>query len=815
MADNRFTSTALGAIRLAQENAARLGHSYVGSEHLLLGLASQEYSLAARLLREAGADSQTLRAAIAQLVGTGVPNRTLHQGLTPQCCQVIQRAAAECRRLQQPSVSAEHLLLGLLREPNCSAVRLLADCQVDSQGLYRAVCASLGGEENPLRSIRREPERVSGDTRQLDQCARDLTRMAADGRLDPVIGREEELQRVIQILSRRTKNNPALIGEPGVGKTAVAEGLALAIADGTAPAHLLGRRVCALDLSAMVAGTKYRGEFEEKLKHVLQEVRRAGNIILFIDELHTIVGAGSAEGAIDAANILKPALSRGEIQVIGATTLDEYRKYIEKDSALERRFQPITVREPTREQTLAILKGLRGRYESHHHLTITDRALEAAVDLSIRYLPQRFLPDKAIDLVDEAAAQARLSARALPPELRQLEERAVQAGRQLAQAIRKQDFEEAAMLRDAEGDFRRELEAGRRRWQKQQAPRSVGEAHIRAVLSQWTGVPVCDPDEADRKALAGLETALCRDLLGQDQAAQTVARAIRRGRLGLKDPRRPVGCFLLLGPTGVGKTQLCRSLARTLFGSEEALLRFDMSEYMESHSVSRLIGSPPGYVGHEEGGQLTERVRRKPWSVVLLDELEKAHRDVWSILLQVMEEGVLTDAQGRKTDFRNTVLVMTSNLGARHFHQKARLGFSQGPEADRSALEQAVLREARNTFAPEFFNRLDAALVFHPLDSQTLAAITQQLLSQTGERLSALGIGLQVETEAVRLLAQTGAGQDYGARPLRRAIAAQVEDPAADLMLEGCLKKGDSLQVWAEEGQIRVGPTGFPNLRQS
>ena len=371
------------------------------------------------------------------------------------------------------------------------------------------------------------------------------------------------------------------------------------------------------------------------------------------------------------------------------------------------------------------------------------------------------------------------------------------------------------MLRDAEGDFRRELEAGRRRWQKQQAPRSVGEAHIRAVLSQWTGVPVCDPDEADRKALAGLETALCRDLLGQDQAAQTVARAIRRGRLGLKDPRRPVGCFLLLGPTGVGKTQLCRSLARTLFGSEEALLRFDMSEYMEPHSVSRLIGSPPGYVGHEEGGQLTERVRRKPWSVVLLDELEKAHRDVWSILLQVMEEGVLTDAQGRKTDFRNTVLVMTSNLGARHFHQKARLGFSQGPEADRSALEQAVLREARNTFAPEFFNRLDAALVFHPLDGQTLAAITQQMLSQTGERLSALGIGLQVEPEAVRLLAQTGAGQDYGARPLRRAIAAQVEDPAADLMLEGCLKKGDNLQVWAEEGQIRVGPTGFPNLRQS
>ena len=808
MADSRFTSTALGAIRLAQENAARLGHSYVGSEHLLLGLASQEYSLASRVLREAGADSQTLRAAIAQLVGTGVPGRTLHQGLTPQCCQVIQQAAAECRRLHQSAVSAEHLLLGLLREPGSSAVRLLTDCQVDSQKLYQAVCASLGGDDNPLRSIRsREPERVSSETRQLDQCARDLTRMASDGRLDPVIGREDELKRVIQILSRRTKHNPALIGEPGVGKTAVVEGLALAIADGTAPAHLLGKRICALDLSAMVAGTKYRGEFEEKLKHVLQEVRRAGNIILFIDELHTIVGAGSAEGAIDAANILKPALSRGEIQVIGATTLDEYRKYIEKDSALERRFQPVTVREPSREQTLAILKGLRGRYETHHHLTISDRCLEAAVDLSIRYLPQRFLPDKAIDLVDEAASQARLSAWTLPPELQQLEERAVQAGRQLAQAIRKQDFEEAAMLRDAEGDFRRELEAGKRRWQKNQGPRTVGEEHIRSILSQWTGVPVSDPDEADRKALLTLEASLRQDILGQDQAVQTVARAIRRSRMGLKDPRRPVGCFLLLGPTGVGKTQLCRSLARILFGSSDALLRFDMSEYMESHSVSRLLGSPPGYVGYDEGGQLTERVRRTPWSVVLLDELEKAHRDVWSILLQVMEEGVLTDSQGRKTDFRNTVLVMTSNLGARHFHQKTKLGFSSSPEADRAGLEQAVLREAQKTFAPEFLNRLDAALVFHPLDESTLTAITQQLLSQTEQRLSALGISLQVDREAVRLLARTGQGQDYGARPLRRAIAAQVEDPAADLMLEGCLKRGDTLQVLAEEGAIQIRPT--------
>lgn len=807
MADSRFTSTALGAIRLAQENAARLGHCYVGSEHLLLGLACQEYSLAAGLLREAGADSRSLRAAVAQLVGTGAPGPALRQGLTPRCCQVIRRAAEECRRLGGPAVGAEHLLLGVLLEPDSSAAHLLGACEVDREGLRRAVYAALGGEDGAPRPMRsREPERASGDTRQLDQCARDLTRMAAEGRLDPVIGREEELDRVIQILSRRTKNNPALIGEPGVGKTAVAEGLALAIADGAAPAHLLGKRVCALDLSAMVAGTKYRGEFEEKLKHVLQEVRRAGNIILFIDELHTIVGAGSAEGAIDAANILKPALSRGEIQVLGATTLDEYRRYIEKDSALERRFQPVTVREPSREETLAILRGLRGRYETHHHLTITDGALTAAVDLSIRYLPQRFLPDKAIDLVDEAASRARLSTRVLPEELQKLEERAVQTGRKLAEAIRKQDFEEAAMLRDAEGDFRRELEAGKRRWQAEHAPRAVGEEHIRAVLSQWTGVPVSDPTERDRQALATLEESLHRELLGQDEAARTVARAVRRGRLGLKDPRRPVGCFLLLGPSGVGKTQLCRALAAALFGSQDALLRFDMSEYMEGHSVSRLIGSPPGYVGHDEGGQLTERVRRNPWSVVLLDELEKAHRDVWSILLQVMEEGVLTDAQGRRTDFRNTVLVMTSNLGARHFRAQGRLGFLPEEGTDRAEVERAVLAEARRTFAPEFLNRLDGTLVFHPLDGDSLAAITRQLLDQTGERLSALGVSLQVEEEAVRLLAQAGGDRDYGARPLRRAIAAQVEDPAADLLLEGALCSGGTLRVVAEGDRIQVRP---------
>ena len=805
MTDSRFTSTALGAIRSAQENAARLGHSYVGSEHLLLGLASLEYSPAAQALRRAGADRKTLRAGVVRRVGVGVPARCPRQGLTPHCCQAIRGAAEESRRLGQRAVSAEHLLLGLLGETDSGAFRVLDSCGVDIPALYRRVTAALGGEETAPRFRPREPEtRPGGDTRQLDQCSRGLTAMAAQGQLDPVIGREAELERVIQILSRRSKNNPVLLGEPGVGKTAVAEGLALAIADGTVPAHLLGRRVCALDLAAMVAGTKYRGEFEEKLRHVLAEVRRAGNIILFIDELHTIVGAGSAEGAIDAANILKPALARGELRVIGATTLDEYRRHVEKDAALERRFQPVTVAEPSRDGALAILRGLRSRYESYHHLTVTDGALSAAVDLSIRYLPGRFLPDKAIDLLDEGCARARLSGRTLPPELKNLEERAAQAGRQMALAIREQNFEKAAMLRDAEGDFRRALEEGRRRFLAGQQARKVGEGDIRAVLEQWTGVPVSAPDQADKKALAGLEDSLRRTLIGQDRAVETVARAIRRSRLGLGDPRRPVGCFLLLGPSGVGKTQLCRSLASALFGREEALLRFDMSEYREAHTVSRLVGSPPGYVGHEEGGQLTERVRRNPWSVVLLDELEKAHHDVWSVLLQVMEEGVLTDGMGRRTDFRNTVLVMTSNLGARRFEQGQRLGFASGPSAKREQLEREVIADARRTFAPEFFNRLDAALVFPPLEQGELCRIARRLLDETGARLAAHGVKLDVAEEALSLLAREGSSREYGARPLRRAVARLVEDPAADLLLSGRMKKGDTLHVIAREGTVEV-----------
>ena len=804
MADSLFTAAADRVIRRAQQQALRLGHSYLGSEHLLLAL-TLENGPAAAVLQRCGAQSQILQTAVAQQVGVGVPGGRLHQGLTPACCRCIRGAAQECARLGQHSVAPEHLLLGILSDPGCQAGKLLQRCGVDRTALYTSLRASLGGEDITPRFRPREVDsRSYSDTRQLDLCSRDLTRLAGEGKLDPLIGRQEELDRVIQILSRRTKHNPVLIGEPGVGKTAVAEGLALAIQSGTAPAHLLDKRLCALDLAAMVAGTKYRGEFEEKLRHVISEVRRAGNVILFIDELHTIIGAGSAEGAIDAANILKPALARGELQVIGATTIDEYRKHIEKDAALERRFQPVTVQPATREETLAILTGLRTRYENHHRLHISDEALTAAVDLSIRYLPGRFLPDKAIDLIDEAAARARLTGTQLPEEIQQLEQRCADAARQLSQAIRERNFERAATLRDAESSFRRQFQQERDAFLRQQGQTEVGEAHIRAVLEQWTGVPVQNPAQADREALRTLESALKAQVLGQDRAVEALCRAIRRSRLGLSDPRKPVGSFLFLGPTGVGKTQLCRVLARELFGEEQALLRFDMSEYMEAHSVSRLLGSPPGYVGHEEGGQLTEAVRRHPWSVVLLDEMEKAHRDIWSLLLQVMEEGTLTDSQGRKTDFRSTVLIMTSNLGARRFAQGQKLGFAAG-EGGRD-LEQEVLKDAKTAFSPEFFNRLDGALVFHPLSPDCLRGITEQLLRESASRFARLGISLEWDEGTVAHLTQAGSSRVYGARPLRRTVAAQVEDPAAELLLSGQLKSGQRLILRVEENTVKLEP---------
>ena len=805
MQDTGFTTSALDVLRLAQQNACALGHSYVGSEHLLLALARQSHTPAGQMLNGRGLSAPTLQAVIAGQCGIGRPGTAPAQGLTPRCRKIIEYAAMESGRMGHKHISTEHLLLGLLQEGAGSAASVLVKRGIDPRRFYQEVCATLGGGESPGIRRGKEPERVAAETRLLDQCSRDLTRLAAQSRLDPVIGRERELERVIQILSRRTKNNPALIGDPGVGKTALAEALALAIAHGSVPAHLHGRRVCALDLSAMVAGTKYRGEFEEKLRKVLDEVRRAGNVILFLDELHTIVGAGSAEGAIDAANILKPALGRGELQVLGATTLEEYRRYIEKDAALERRFQPVTLAEPDRDTALSILRGLKPRYERHHRLSITDDAVVAAVDLSRRYLPQRFLPDKAIDLMDEAASRVRLARHALPPELQALEQRAGSTAQEKFLAIRNQNYERAAMLRDAEQDFRRELEGKTRQWQNTHPPRSVTAEDVRAVLTGWTGIPVTELSREEQHRLAGLEDTLHRELVGQDAAVSAVAKAVRRGRLGLKDPNRPVGCFLFLGPSGVGKTQLCRSLSRALFGSHEALIRLDMSEYMEAHTVSRLIGSPPGYVGHEEGGQLTERVRRCPWSVVLLDEIEKAHQDVWSLLLQIMDEGTLTDSMGRKADFRNTVLVMTSNLGAARFQSGGHLGFAAAsPSQRQTALEKAVLSDAKHTFRPEFWGRLDGALVFHPLDDHALSCVARMLLDTTRSRLTELGIGLEVSEAALRHLAQSTTDPSHGARPLRRAITERIEDPAADLLLSGALTAGQTLYLNLENEALTL-----------
>ena len=660
--------------------------------------------------------------------------------------------------------------------------------------------AGWGGEMQATRAERARV-REGGETKLTDRYSRDLTRMAALGALDPLIGRDEEVGRVVQILSRRTKNNPALVGEPGVGKTAVAEGLAMRMASGQVPPVLRGKRLLSLDLVSMVAGTKYRGEFEDRVNQILAEVHRAGNVILFLDELHNIVGAGSAEGAIDAANILKPALGRGEIQVVGATTLEEYRKYIEKDSALERRFQPVRVGEPTPEQTLEILKGIRPRYEAHHGIVITDRALQAAVELSRRYLPDRFLPDKAIDLMDEGAAKLRMQGE-VPHSLRGLMGRIEQAARERRAAAAEQNYERAAMLRDAEWDFRGELE--RKLARKQLAPHQQLEPeHIASVVAQWTGIPVETVTKGEARRLLELEDELRARVVGQDQAGAAVSAAIRRSRVGLKEPNRPVGVFLFLGPTGVGKTELCRALAAALFGSEEAIVRFDMSEYMEKHSVSRLVGAPPGYVGHEEGGQLTERVRRRPWSVVLFDELEKAHSDLHNILLQVMEDGVLTDGLGRKTDFRNTVVVMTSNVGARHMvSHTPPMGFAGGDlDAYRT---RAVMEELRRQFPPEFLNRLDEVVLFHRLDQPHLERIAGRLLGGLEGRLAALGVGLKADEKAVSLLASPmeERERDQGARPIRRSVRRRVEEPAAQMLLSRDLERGDVLCLGVEKEQL-------------
>ena len=809
MSNSQFTQRAQAALKLAQESSAMLGHGYVGSEHLLLGLLKEGQGVAAKVLTRAGLTADTVQSSIARLVGVGAPGGLPSQGLTPRCKKIIELALTEAHRLGHHYVGTEHLLLGLLREGDGVAARVLTGSGLDLRKLYSEVTAALGGDSSSTPRSRSRPERdYPSDTKLLNQFSRDLTQMAYNNQLDPVIGREKEVRRVIQILSRRTKNNPALIGEPGVGKTAVAEALAQQIASGNVPDNLRRKRLLALDLSSMVAGTKYRGEFEERVKNILSEVRRTGDTILFLDELHTIVGAGSAEGAIDAANILKPALGRGEIQIVGATTLEEYRRHIEKDAALERRFQPVTVAEPDAETALDILAGLRDRYEAHHRLTIPDEALQAAIFMSRRYLHDRRLPDKAIDLIDEAASRVRIQRLSAPPDLRELEKKADRAHREKEEAIRSQDFEKAAMLRDAESDFRKELETLQNRWRSGAPDGQVTAEDVAAVVSDWTGVPVTTLTEAESRRLLALEEELHKRVVGQDDAVAAVARAVRRGRVGLKEERRPIGSFLFLGPTGVGKTELCKALAHTLFGSEDSLLRFDMSEYMEAHAVSRLMGSPPGYVGHEEGGQLTEQVRRRPYCVVLFDEIEKAHRDVWSILLQIMEDGVLTDTQGRKADFSNAVVVLTSNVGAERITSKGgKLGFSpaaSGTLRSPEDLKNTVLEEVKRVFRPEFLNRLDEIVVFRQLEQEKIARIARRMLDEAAERLGKLGVSLQVSDCAVDTLAAVGFDPMYGARPLRRAIRARVEDRLAVLLLDGSLKKGDAALVDCADQSVTV-----------
>ena len=821
MNENKFTPRAEEALRLSQESAEELGHGYVGSEHLLLGLLREEEGLAHRVLTEYGLTDEMILSVLRRSVGAGLAGTAPSQGLTPRAKGVVELAVSEAARMGSPMIGTEHLLMGILREGGNMALRILRTVGVDPKKMYSSIVQKINEAPKAAPAGTVSSAKDSGKKGSaLEEFTRDLTESARAGRLDPVIGRDEEIRRVIQILSRRTKNNPVLIGEPGVGKTAIAEGLAERIAAADVPEELLDKRVLSLDLSGMVAGTKYRGEFEERIKKTIDEVKKAGNVILFIDELHTIVGAGSAVGAVDAANILKPALSRGEIRVVGATTLDEYRKYIEKDAALERRFQPVTVGEPSPEATLEILKGLRDKYEAHHKLTITDEALEAAVSLSRRYINDRFLPDKAIDLMDEAASQVRMSAESTSPDLKSLEEKINALHREKADAIAAQDYEKAAQLRDLEQKYTQQVDIERENWKKSLSTNrgSVGAEDIAKVVAGWTGIPVTRLTEDESMRMLRLEETLHKRVVGQDEAVTAVAKAIRRSRVGLKDPKRPIGSFLFLGPTGVGKTELCKTLAETMFGDENAMIRLDMSEYMEKHTVSRLVGSPPGYVGHEEGGQLTEKVRRKPYSVVLFDEIEKAHPDVWNILLQILEDGIVTDSQGRRVDFKNTIIVMTSNVGAKNITAaETPLGFHGG---DKSAEEdetkryerirQAVMDDLKKTFRPEFLNRIDEIIVFRQLTQENIREIASRMLQVTGRRMAEQGITLDVDDDALTELARDGFDPQYGARPLRRSIQNLVEDAVAEQMLEGRLRSGGTAHVRLKDGKVVIESESAP-----
>ena len=808
---NRFTDRASAALQLAQETAGRMGHNYVGSEHLLDGLLLEGGGLAYRILTDAGVTTQGVEQQIEKQIGFGTPDPTAPQGLTPRTKRVIEMAVACAAQLGHSYVGTEHLLFGLLREGQNVAISILSALGADAEAILQTLAQRMG-ENSGSNATETAPKGAAADGKALAQYGKDLTQAARDGKLDPVIGRQEEIDRVIQILSRRTKNNPALVGDPGVGKTAVAEGLAQKIVSGDVPENLKNKRLIALDLTGMIAGAKYRGEFEERIKNVLEELKKAHDVILFIDELHMIVGAGAAEGAVDAANILKPALARGEIQMIGATTLDEYRKHIEKDAALERRFQPVTVNEPSPEDAVAILKGLRDRYEAHHGIQISDEAIEAAVKLSVRYVSGRQLPDKAIDLIDEACSRVRMHAMTPPDTLKEAEDSLSALQAQKDEAVRAQNYEQAAKLRDEESHKKEEIEKLRKVWDetKAAAKGAVTPEDIAEVIAGWTGIPAARLTEDEGERLLHLEDTLHARVIGQDEAVGAVSRAIRRGRVGLRDPKRPIGSFIFLGPTGVGKTELCKTLAEAMFGDENAMLRFDMSEYMEKHSVARMIGSPPGYVGYDEGGQLTEKVRRKPYSVILFDEIEKAHPDVFNILLQILEDGQLTDGQGRKVDFKNTVLIMTSNIGAQKITGKTHktLGFGgdskNGAEQSFEDIKKEVLSDLKEAFRPELINRIDEIIVFNRLTEDEIGQIADGMLHQVANRMEEMELTMEWTDAARAHLVKAGFDPVYGARPLRRAIQSEVEDLVAEDFLRGTIKRGEHVVLDEQDGRLTL-----------
>ena len=807
-----FTEKANKALNLAIESAEEMRHNYVGTEHILYGLVKEGSGVAATALNECGVTEDALRKKLESINGTMSLVELTPDDFTPRTKRVLRAAVIISSKTGYTYVGTEHLLLAILSESDSYAVAFLEELGVSVERLAQAVSKGMqGGAEEGFGGFENEsaPNGSQKGGSALDKFGRDLTQAAKNGEIDPVIGREKEIQRVIQILSRRTKNNPVLIGEPGVGKTAVAEGLALEIAKGNVPEILKDKRVVSLDLTGMVAGAKYRGDFEERIKAAIDEVKKSKNTILFIDELHTIVGAGAAEGSADAANILKPSLARGDFQVIGATTLNEYRKYIEKDAALERRFQPVKVGEPTPEQAVQILKGLRDSYEAHHKVKITDEAINAAVTLSSRYIADRYLPDKAIDLIDEGASKVRLASLTSPDNVKELEDEIADYEKEKASAINEQDFERAARLRDEQKELQTKLDDAKKKWQEQQKGNSgeVTADDIAKIVSEWTGIPVVQLTKEESERLLNMENVLHERVIGQSEAVTAIAKAIRRGRVGLKDPKRPVGSFIFLGPTGVGKTELCKALAEAMFGDENAMLRLDMSEYMEKHTVSKLIGSPPGYVGFEEGGQLTEKVRRKPYSVVLFDEIEKAHPDVFNMLLQILEDGRLTDSQGRTVDFKNTIIIMTSNVGARLITEKqSSLGFNSenenAEESEKKDIKELVTGELRKVFRPEFLNRVDDIIVFNKLNKDEIKQIAVKMLKTLENRLDKMNIKISFTDNAISEIADKGFDENYGARPLRRAIQNEIEDPLSEQMLEGKVKDGAVVTCDFADGQF-------------